>query len=317
MNFDALVDAPRLLVEARLTPVQGTRLQPTGFPDLGAAEYALPGGDRRGLLIESAQSMANRLEAVCWDEEKNDLVAPLTGLPYVVSRLPDGNATSSILEAHRLNSPYLVNSEGFAEIASAIGFDKDSPFDRRKLARALLRFDPNSLIHGIFLEKVGGVVRLPRALSAFIEAEDVTVAASGGVKVDRVQPASGSDNTTYGKANEGYGNVPYHRDEYVAGKITAYFNLDLALLRGYGLGQKALDLLITLSLFKVQRFLGTGLRLRTACDLDTVEVQPTRPPGFTLPSASALAESLPGRITACKELFREPAVLQVTYKKKK
>jgi CRISPR-associated protein Csb1 len=136
---------------------------------------------------------------------------------------------------------------------------------------------------------VGGVVRLPRALSAFIEAEDVSVAASGGVKVDRVQPASSGDNTTYGKANEGYGNVPYHRDEYVAGKITAYFNLDLALLRGYGLGQNALNLLITLSLFKVQRFLGTGLRLRTACDLDVVEVQVTRPPDFTLPSASALA----------------------------
>lgn len=317
MSFEALVDAPRLLVEARLRPAQGTRFQPTGFPDLGAAEYSLPGGDRRGLLIESAQSMANRLEAVCWDEEKDDLVAPLAGLPYVVSRLPDASTTSSILEAHRLNSPYLVNSEGFAEIEKAIGFDKDSPFDRRKLARALLRFDPNSLIHGIFLEKVGGVVRLPRALSAFIEAEDVNVAASGGVKVDRVQPASGSDSTTYGKANEGYGNVPYHRDEYVAGKITAYFNLDLALLRGYGLGQNALDLLITLSLFKMQRFLGAGLRLRTACDLDVVEVQVTRPSGFTLPSASALAESLPGRIAACKELFREPPVLQVTYKKKK
>jgi CRISPR-associated protein Csb1 len=317
MSFEALVDAPRLLVEARLRPVQGTRFQPTGFPDLGAAEYPLPSGDGHGLLIESAQSMANRLEAVCWDEDKNDLEAPLTGLPYVVSRLPDDNLTNSILEAHRLNSPYLVNSEEFAEIVSAIGFDKDSPFDRRKLARALMRFDPSSLIHGIFLEKVGGVVRLPRALSAFIEAEDVTVAASGGVKVDRVQPASGSDSTTYGKAKDGYGNVPYHRDEYVAGKITAYFNLDLALLRGYGLGPKALDLLITLSLFKVQRFLSTGLRLRTACDLDVVEMQVTRPSGFTLPDASALAESLPGRIAACKELFREPAVLQVTYKKKK
>jgi hypothetical protein len=57
--------------------------------------------------------------------------------------------------------------------------------------------------------------------------------------------------------------------------------------------------------------------LRTACDLDLIEVQVMRPSGFTLPSASALAESLPGRIAACKELFREPAVHQVTYKKKK
>jgi hypothetical protein len=30
----------------------------------------------RSLLVESAQSMANRLEAVCWDESVNDLVSP-------------------------------------------------------------------------------------------------------------------------------------------------------------------------------------------------------------------------------------------------
>lgn len=317
MSFEMLADAPRLLINARLSPVQGKRFQPTGFPDLGAAEYPLPGSDSRGLLVESAQSMANRLEAVCWDEEQNGLVAPLQGLPYVISRLPDGNVTSSILEAHRLNSPYIVNSEGFDEIKAAIGFEQDKPFDRRKLAQALLRFDPNSLVHGIFLEKVGGVVRLPRALSAFIEAEDVSVASSGGVKVDRVQPATSGESTTYGKAAEGYGNVPYHRDEYVAAKIVAYFNVDLALLRGYSLGPAATELLITLALYKVRRFLDGGLRLRTACDLEVISVDVTRPEGFPLPTAAALAETLPARIAACRELFRDPPVMEVTYQAKK
>lgn len=318
MTFEALADAPRLLVEARLRPVQGTRFQPTGFPDLGAAEYPLPGGDdRRGLLVESAQSMANRLEAVCWDEERDDLLAPLQGLPYVVSRLPDGSVTNSILEAHRLNSPYLVNSEGFGKIKAAIGFEEDKPFDRRKLAAALMRFDPNSLIHGIFLEKVGGVVRLPRVLSAFIEAADVTVASSGGVKVDRVQPSTSGESTPYGKANEGYGNVPYHRDEYVAVEIKAYFNLDLALLRGYGLGPAASDLLITLALYKIRRFLDGGLRLRTACDLDVVDLVVTRPAGFELPITGELERAMSTCIAACRELFHEPPVLQLAYAKKK
>ena len=53
----------RVLLEAELTPMQGQRFQPTGFADLGAATYTLPNGTRM-LLVESAQSMANRMEAV-------------------------------------------------------------------------------------------------------------------------------------------------------------------------------------------------------------------------------------------------------------
>jgi CRISPR-associated protein Csb1 len=314
MNLDALRSEPRLLAEVDLRPAQGTRFQPTGFPDLGAAEYRH--GERRMLLVESAQSMANRLEAVCWDEAARDVVPPLRGLPYVKSMLPDGQETVSILEAHRLNSPYIVNSEGFAAIESAIGFEKDAPFDRRRLARALLRFDPNSLIHGIFLEKVGGVVRLPRALSAFIEAYDVDVAASGGVKLDRVQPATEGETTKYGRAAEGYGNVPYHRDEYAAGRITAYFNLDLALLRGYGLPAEAEALLVVLALYKIRRFLRDGLRLRTACDLDAGDLRVTRPEGFVFPELDALESALPELIQGASAHFNSPPVLVVEYSKK-
>ena len=317
MNLDALNDSSRLLLQAELRPVQGTRFQPTGFPDLGAAEYGVADG-RRMLLLESAQSMANRLEAVCWDEATADLVAPLRGLPYVRSTLPDGSKTVSILEAHRLNSPYLCDARGYEEIEAAIGFTKDAPFDRRKLAAALLRFDPNSLLHGVFLEKIGGVVRLPRALSAFIEADEVEVAAAGGVKFDRVQPTSTGDKTAYGSSNEGYGNVPYHRDEYTARSIRAYFNLDLALLRGLGLEPAALTLMTALALYKIRRFLDTGLRLRTACDLDLVsEVQVQRPVGFELPATTELAAALPGQIEACASRFHEPRVLELVYDKSK
>jgi CRISPR-associated protein Csb1 len=44
MNFTALKDQPRLLLKAALKPIQGTRFQPTGFPDLGAATYDGPDG---------------------------------------------------------------------------------------------------------------------------------------------------------------------------------------------------------------------------------------------------------------------------------
>lgn len=326
MNITELLQHPRLLVEADLQPLAGTRFQPTGFPDLGAATYTAADGTPM-LLVESAQSMANRLEAVCWDEAAAKPVAALAGLPYVEATLPDGVKTNSLLEAHRLNSPYIVNSAEFATIRDAIGFKADAPFDRQKLVRALFKFDPNSLLHGIFLEKVGGVVRLPRALTAFIEARQVNVAASGGVKVDRVQPSSNEKDPEtgekvppkYGKADEGYGNVPYQRDEYT-GAITAYFNLDLSLIAGFQLPPAARELLVVLALFKIQRFLETGLRLRTACDLELKEggLRVKRPAnGFAWPTPETITARLRELLTAteCTTLFAAPPVTAVNYVK--
>ena len=117
---------------------------------------------------------------------------------------------------------------------------------------ALLKFDINSIIHGVFLEEVAGVIRLPRTLSAFIEASDANVAASGGVKFNRVDPS----------LKEGEGNVPYARDEWVAARITAYFNLDIRQICAFGLGVEVERLLIALALFKIRKFLAVGLRLR-------------------------------------------------------
>jgi CRISPR-associated protein Csb1 len=70
--FSQLRDCSRLLMDAELAPVQGDRFQPTGFADLGAATYPLPDGTRM-LLVESAQSMANRLEAALLDSN-NELI---------------------------------------------------------------------------------------------------------------------------------------------------------------------------------------------------------------------------------------------------
>lgn len=314
LDTKQLDDQPRLLIEAKLQPIQGTRFQPTGFPDLGAAEYDAPGGETRMLLVESPQSMANRLEGVCWDDAEDDWVEPLRGLPYV-KILDEGGEplTNSVLEAHRLNSPYIVNAEGFNVVKEEIGFSEHEPFNiRKQLVPVLLKRDPGSLVHGVFLEKVAGVARLPRVVSGFVEAADVSVAAAGGVKVDRVQPTKGGEGKT---AKEGYGNVPFARDEYVSPDITAYFNVDLAQIRGFGLGEDVEQLLIAVTLYKIRRFLRTGLRLRTACDLDLVDVAVMRPDGFELPSEDELASALPGLIDAVGKqgLFAEPRVTTMTY----
>src|SRR5207247_9483335 len=67
LDFTPLDTASRLLVEAELKVATGGggRFQPTGFPDLGPALFKGADGGN-WLLVESPQSMANRLERVCW-----------------------------------------------------------------------------------------------------------------------------------------------------------------------------------------------------------------------------------------------------------
>lgn len=311
MTF-TLPNAPRLLIEADLQPLQGTRFQPTGFPDLGAATYKLPSGTEM-LLVESAQSVANRLEAACWDEAADDLAAPLRGLPYVVVERDGKVITSSILEAHRLNSAYIEKSDAAARLKDDIGYTAGQPVDRDRFLRAVCKYDPNALLHGVFLESIAGVLRLPRALSGFIEARDVRVVSSGGVKNDRVRPDK--DEAAGATAKEGFGNVPYHRDEYTAAEIRAYFNLDLAQLRSYRLGAEVEQLLYALAVYKIRRFLDEGLRLRTACDFDATAVRVTRPTGAALPTADAAAEALPGLIRAAAKAgrFADPPVTRAVF----
>lgn len=305
MKFD-LPESPRILLQAALAPVQGTRFQPTGFPDVGAGVYTLPDGTEQ-LLVESPQSVANRLEAVCWDETANDLVPALRGLPYVRINGADGQLlTTSVQEAHRLNSPYIEKTPFFESLKAEIAFDEKKPLDRPKLVNALAKFDVGCLLHGVFLESIAGVLRLPRALSGFIEADGVSRVNTGGVKNDRVQ--AGKDEDSGRTAAEGFGNVPFHRTEFVAKTITAYFNVDVGQLRSYRLGPEMERLLHALCLFKVQFFLANGLRLRTACDLVSEPVVAKAPSGYVVPSSSELAAALPDLIKAASAHFASPPI---------
>lgn len=115
----------------------------------------------------------------------------------------------------------------------------------------------------------------------------------------------------------GFGNVPFARDEYTAAHIIAYFNLDLAQVRAFGLGAAVERLLSALALYKIRRFLDVGLRLRTACDLQCSALRVTCPQGFTIPETEALAAALPGLIddVAAEGRFAEPRVTTVRYEK--
>ncbi|MBL8340323.1 MAG: type I-U CRISPR-associated protein Cas7 [Rubrivivax sp.] len=320
LDLSPLEQSSRLLFEIALRPLQGRRFQPTGFPGLGAATFQTPQG--LSLLVESAQSMANHLERALWDEATNDLRTAAMGLSHVrvvrgVGDTPAQRAksiskqflTDSLIEAHRINSPYVM----FGAIEDGLFFDRLgeqlNAFEagpvpsRRDIAAHFLRWDACALLHGAFLSAkkgkdktlAGGRLRLSRALSAFIEADGVRVAASGGVKNDHVNPS--------GDARAGFANVPFARDEFTAERITLFVNLDLGQIRGYGLGPDVERLLVLLALYKLRLLLDGSLRLRTACDLEPVSTDTVarRPAGFALPPAAELEPAVKAAIAACKE----------------
>jgi CRISPR-associated protein Csb1 len=146
---------PRLSFDVELAPLLGSTFQPTGFPDVGPATFTrYENGEKvPALLVESVQSMANRLEATAWDASRDEPVAEVAGLPYVrVVRTGTGEfLTSSRLEAHRLASPYVhtakLNSKPMVdEIRDRLGLAKDTPLNRRNMARVVAELDPFCLL---------------------------------------------------------------------------------------------------------------------------------------------------------------------------
>jgi CRISPR-associated protein Csb1 len=321
-HFPDLQNVPRILLQAELRPAQGERFQPTGFADLGAAQYTRPDGTDM-LLVESAQSVANRLEKTCLNGDGPELAPELQGLPYVVATLTGAESTvktSSLVEAHRIGSPYFLLNKAFsAAITAEMAYNPKRPLDWKPIYATLFKYDPNSLLHGVFLALLeGGRIKVPRAVTGFIEAEDVRKVISGGVKNSPVDP-KGELQVADAEAGERgvYSNVPYNRIEYTARTIRAYFNVDVALIRGYGLAPEAEDLILSLAMLKVRRFLSAHLRLRTSCDFSLVgDIAATAPAGFVLPTEADLLQYVQAGIVSCKSCFAAPPVTELETKVK-
>lgn len=329
--FSALQNEPRLLIEAELQALPTGLFQPTGFPDLGHATYIRPDENRtKMLLVESPQSVANRLEMACWNKETEDLVETLEGLPYVDVDLGSGMKTNSILESHRLNSIYITGDKNFREeLKTKVKLHTRAKPDIASFAQAVFQCDPSSVIHGLFIARsdfFGGQARLQRLLSGSIEAMEYNRVDYGGVNNAYVDPTgvdayarysdlSGTDEEKKSnkKALETAKNIPYSTTDYTAKSIKAYFNLDLATMRGYRLGEAANNLLLSLSLYKILRFLKFGMRLRTKCDFECQSLSAMRPKGIQFDIEDLLAELeavLPNLIVQCN--FKSPAITKIT-----
>ena len=308
----------RRVFEVELEPIAGSRFQPTGFPDIGAAVFQRPervDGEvvwREALVVESAQSIANRLEDVGWDRAAQQPMPLLTELPYVRVVSENGEyLTSSRTEAHRLASAFIKDSvldgKDMKEvIRERLVLKDDVPLAPREIARAIFQLDPLCLVHGVFFADKAwpGQPKIARAVTGFVEALDVRPAISGGVKRDEVRHSIGEG---AGGSTEGYGSIPFHRTEWTAGRILASFSLDRAQIVAYGLPGSAGDLLEAIALWEIRGLLDGGLRLRTACDLTPVGADIVDRDGELLPPLDDLEERVRSLLAGCSGLVGDGA----------
>jgi CRISPR-associated protein Csb1 len=298
LDLTPLDSASRLLVEAELNVATGGggRFQPTGFPDLGPALYRGADG-ANWLLVESPQSMANRLERVCWvdGDGETDRVGryndACNGIPYVQATDSDNRPlTASTLEAHRLSSPYIWDTQPFQDpdngnnqigladyLKRLFNLLENRLVPWKKVAEGLLKVDPGCLLHGIWFNEssfAGGKVRITRALSGYIEARDPTTANFGFQKRDQVSDRT--DKEAGQSAAEGYGSVIGPKQHFTSPEVKAYFQVDLERLRSYGLSKEQVRALTAWAIYKIRRVLVASrdgvADLRTECKFETVKV---------------------------------------------
>lgn len=298
VGLPALDSVSRLLVEAELKVAMGGggRFQPTGFPDLGPALYRGADG-ANWLLVESPQSMANRLERVCWvdGDGETDRVGRYNdtckGIPYVQATDTDSRPlTASTLEAHRLSSPYIWDTQPFVDpdksneqigladyLRRLFNLSENRLVPWKKVAEGLLKVDPGCLLHGVWFNEgsfAGGKVRITRALSGYIEARDPATANFGFQKRDPVSDRT--DKEAGQSAAEGYGSVIGPKQHFTSPEIKAYFQIDLERLRSYGLSQEQVRALAAWAIYKIRRVLVASrdgvADLRTECKFETTTV---------------------------------------------
>jgi CRISPR-associated protein Csb1 len=206
--------------------------------------------------------------------------------------------SASRLEPHRLAGAYIKDAQIDGRSAQnwmieQLGVQPGVPLDWRKIYAAVFELDPLCLLHGVFFSDpkwaAFGNPKVRRAVAATIEAHDVQPVVSGGVKRDDVRPEVSGEGHT---AREGYGFVPFGRTEYAAGDVLLSAVVDLGQIRGYGLAGERTRLLTLIALWELGGLLEAPLRLRTACDLEPVEVTVSSPVGFALPRTDELAAEI-------------------------
>ncbi len=300
---DVLKGESPLVLIATFEPIIGDRFQPAGFPEIGHVIYKAPrkdGSTESVCIVDSAASMANHLESVCQRGAHDlDLVDDLDGMPYIrcVTNTTEGNepttnrevVVTSLTEGHRIASSYFVEGTVLNGDTKALTKDKDGKGEPLRFGRDLIdkfgivlpdgkkahppasqwwnvfktifEVDPNSLVHGVLFPQ--WQIKIPRALTAHLEAFGAGRVDRSGVKFDRL-----------GKTTSGQ--PIFAVDDATAESIRATFALDVSLIRSFGrkkgdsvlgLSGEQQEFLVALALWKIEKLLASPFRFRSGCHL--------------------------------------------------
>jgi CRISPR-associated protein Csb1 len=310
---DVLKGESPLVLTATLEPIVGDRFQPAGFPEIGHVIYKAPckdGSTDNVCIVDSAASMANHLETVCQRGAHDlDLVEDLDGMPYIrcVTNTTEGKeptenrevVVTSLTEGHRIASSYFIEGAVLSGDAKATKKNKDGKHEPLTLERdlidkfgivlpgsskahpppdkwwnvfkAIFDVDPNSLVHGVLFPQ--WQIKIPRALTAHLEAFGAGRVDRSGVKFDRL-----------GKTTSGQ--PIFAVDDVTAESIRATFVLDVSLIRSFGrkrkegekeaqlgLSEKQQEFLLVLALWKIRKLLASPFRFRSGCHLRCTTLQ--------------------------------------------
>lgn len=291
LNPKTLLDngVHRLTLHAILAPTGGRdRIQPAGFPDVGHVIYDSPQSDgttKKVCIVDSTASMANHLETVCHKGPFGMALHPdLAGLPHVQCVTDDDNGgknrlvVTSLSEGHRLASSLFTDAKSEVEapekikgknLGKVLLHDEFRLEDLKKrthplpsewwnVFRTIFQFDPNALVHGILFPSMG--IKIPRVLTAQLDAINAVRVASSGVKFDKLSLTTS-------------GQPIFAKDEETATEIRATFVIDLALIRSFGRDSEGLaanqkTFLLAFALWKIARLLEHPFRYRSGCDLE-------------------------------------------------
>ncbi|MCL2777223.1 MAG: type I-U CRISPR-associated protein Cas7 [Polyangiaceae bacterium] len=298
---DVLKGESPLILTATLEPIVGDRFQPAGFPEIGHVIYQAPrqdGSTENICIVDSAASMANHLESVCQRSAHDlDLAEDLEGMPYIRCVTGDcvaGKVASdkrevvvtSLTEGHRIASSYFLDgillkpdeTKDNAKLEDDLiakfgivlpGSSKAHPPPARwwDVFKTIFEVDPNSLVHGVLFPQ--WQIKIPRALTAHLEAFGAGRVDRSGVKFDRL-----------GKTTSGQ--PIFAVDDATAESIRATFVIDVNLIRSFGrtkdggtigLSKKQQEFLVALALWKIQKLLKSPFRFRSGCHLRCTALQ--------------------------------------------
>lgn len=241
---DKFLEQDRVVIDASMELTNGSFFQPTGFPDIGACVFVDKEGRRR-CLVESEQSLTNRLEAVCM-QAPGTWRAPFDGkLPVVhVSDVSGSLLATNLTEPHRLSSSYVLegtldgdgnkekNGNRLQDVLRAhLGVSEDGkrwPLDKRaELSRVVFALDPAAMLHGFqFMQWSAVGLRQQRLLHARMEA---VLAGDSDVHYGMVKIDPFGDKPS-GKHNN-KGQSIAQKSRLVPESINATFELDVLGLR--------------------------------------------------------------------------------------